>query len=353
MATDNNDGLDFPQFNDLPKEIQLMIWELAVSELRMVWVMPRKTQKTVQVAEDEMEGWIEEWQEHDRQRIPGAIQRNGRSDDEILEDLAEMETWFMMRDPMNEAMQKRNVLNFWSPSPVPSILLACRESFKVASKIYRRAFAHIDGPLLCQTYFDFSRDTLLLCDGFARTDYDSQILEFIEAIDIRSRRRVESLILSADEWDEWDDDTYIFVLASFPALRNLTVIVNHFLHTSIRASSEYDTDLILYHPVDLKHLQSMWMDDFLLHRDDDVYIGSIKRQTGVSQVSENHDLDYIRDCQLGNRHLGLDDSWKLPNIEYRILVSREEKAFLDWVHDQHLRTVERSMQTYGMMLEDY
>lgn len=56
------------------------------------------------------------------------------------------------------------LLGLRSDTPIPSMLLACRESNEVASRFYKPAFTII--PALPQTYFDFDRDTLYLRRNF-------------------------------------------------------------------------------------------------------------------------------------------------------------------------------------------
>lgn len=353
MATDNDDGLQyFPQFNGLPKEIRLLIWEHALPAPRMVWVMQRETTRTVRDIVKDADEWIEEWQV-DRTKIPGSctIPRDGRSDEELLELLSEIEEWIMTCGyDIADDVQDILLPNFRSLFPTPSILLACRESYNIASKSYHRAFAHIDSPELPRnTFFDFTRDTLHIRDdiiyveGQLESSYASDVIVYI---DDESRKRVESLALSSKEWSSWRYDTYTNILARFPALRNLTIIVNYdHYHEAMHL------DPVLYQPVDFDYLAPMWHDQYRQNRDEDIDIPVIKTMRGLGSILDETDREHIRNLHL--RDWDLAEDWELPNIEYKIMISAEEKDFLDWIKEKHVQTVERALRRDGMVLANW
>lgn len=52
------------------------------------------------------------------------------------------------------------MMGFDTGVPIPSLLLACHESFRVASKVYTKSFSALGS--IAQTYFNFELDTLYL-----------------------------------------------------------------------------------------------------------------------------------------------------------------------------------------------
>lgn len=102
----------FPQFSRMPKEIRLLIWEMALPDPRVVTIESKPMKKAA--ADESSRGFFE----------------------------------FM------------SPIGITSDSSPPHILLACREAFSVVSKFYEPVFCIFNS--FPETYFNFDLDTVYL-----------------------------------------------------------------------------------------------------------------------------------------------------------------------------------------------
>jgi hypothetical protein len=118
----------FTKFKDLPKEIRLLIWTFALPGPRVVYLKQYALAADVAMVRDIRAG-----------NIVGTTSLDGIKDD---------------RGGLD------SLWGFRSPTPIPALLLACHESFEVASRSYSRQFSALGA--IPQTYFDFDRDILFI-----------------------------------------------------------------------------------------------------------------------------------------------------------------------------------------------
>ena len=127
-----------------------MIWSFATNVPRIVHLETRRLRMDIEL----------EWWEHVRSDKP--IDGN----DPEHYDNFEIDTQELLRiasrsERLQYTPRPQGLYGFRSES-IPSVLLVCKESYSVASKVYSRAFASLGA--FPQTYFNFELDTLYL-DG--------------------------------------------------------------------------------------------------------------------------------------------------------------------------------------------
>ncbi len=129
------DGPSFRRFAELPCEVRLLIWEAALPGPRVVHLRSARL----------------------------ARYRCGRVRSDIsMFPCAESPLFFdQIPSPYYSKIgPKIDLRGFKSDSPPPTLLFVCRESFKIASKRYQRAFG--TKWSLPEVWFDFKQDTLYL-----------------------------------------------------------------------------------------------------------------------------------------------------------------------------------------------
>ncbi|KAL2074549.1 hypothetical protein VTL71DRAFT_8327 [Oculimacula yallundae] len=120
---------------------------------------------------------------------------------------------------------------FSSPCPRPNLLLACKESYDVASKHYEQAFG--TDHALPQIWFDFHTDVLYLDYDWPRIS-DLGLSE-LECGKVRHlailETTVESFEFEIEELEDYEDYLSAFVLPEFPNLKRLTISKHGPFHT--------------------------------------------------------------------------------------------------------------------------
>lgn len=162
--------MGFALFPDLPLEIRNLIWEHAVPGPRLVEIRQRRLKKTIAEWETENEtGWFED----------------------TPETFSVWERKYIREEP---------IVGIESPCCIPNVLLACRESWKIASRYYHRAFA--SKGTFAQTYFNFDRDILYIRHLNFGPDSSTKYVPLIgwalwnhPMIDVENLQRVEKLAM--------------------------------------------------------------------------------------------------------------------------------------------------------------
>lgn len=130
----------FTRFKELPLEVRLMIWKLAIPGPRIVDLRMKELAMTVG-----------DWKEEEHARIEHPRDRQFDVTRQIIQE--------------NYRHDSQSMPGFWSPCLPPALLLVCQESHHVASEIYTKTFASVAG--IAETYFDSKKDILYLqCDNF-------------------------------------------------------------------------------------------------------------------------------------------------------------------------------------------
>ena len=157
----------FPQFSKLPKELQLLVWEIAVAEPQTLTI------------------------------------KHGLKQD-----------WWKMRRTVTESVE--DVLCCRAEYKTPGFLHACHESRKAGLKLYRPAFeAQLGHPV----YFNFENNLLYIKNWVAGFYFIEFTPKFgVSPNEIQSIRR-----LSVRLMEEVDEETLEFICSSFPGLHDLWI----------------------------------------------------------------------------------------------------------------------------------
>lgn len=167
----------FHKFSELPKELRLTIWELALPG-------PRITLKMAHLKQN---------------RCP-RVRSDANIDTNQFFDVIPQDTY---GGGSHGGFYHRG---FRSGCPSPALFYVCKDSFSVASKRYERVFGSIHK--IPDTWFDFSRDSLY-CDW-------GSLVFLLQYLDPLELERVQSLVL------DWMD-TRLLLQTSFTSAVNQRV----------------------------------------------------------------------------------------------------------------------------------
>jgi hypothetical protein len=132
---------------------------------------------------------------------------------------------------------------------IPALLLACKESHRVAAKVYTQAFGTFGAR--ASTWFSFELDTLYIDDeaivGFERGRYNQECLGF--QFDLS---RVKTLAIGAFEPDIGADTKYYLDwMANFENLENFYIVKSVHNYTDDRSNlvfmDDFDINMVMDH----------------------------------------------------------------------------------------------------------
>jgi hypothetical protein len=220
----------FPQFNRLPLDVRLLIWEATI-EPRIVHLKLCELVECKHILR----------RVHSDIEVPctfgkpiTARQSQGclcsQPYDSDLEDIDE--------DIEYERYRLDSLRGFKSDCQIPSLLLTCRESFSVGSKAYSRSFSSLGS--FPQTYFNFELDTLyldwltypdcgLLLDGLLSSYLCSDELAKIKRLAVDD----DILLHSPESHESFLCD----ILAVFGNVEKFTLVTEHH-RNELRARNE-------------------------------------------------------------------------------------------------------------------
>ncbi|CZR63022.1 uncharacterized protein PAC_12919 [Phialocephala subalpina] len=230
---------EFVYFPRLPLEIRLMIWELALPGPRVVSIKQKPLKRTIGEWEDENN---RTWPVLDRELVPGQKEQEGGN--RAVENITtkrrakrekKARQWVAVSSKLETVeYRKAPMYGMACETPAPNILLACRESYAVVSKLYERCFSC---PLsIPEAYFNFKLDTLYiqydnmswhyrnngvesdfldLWDGFSFGDFDN----------IGRVERLAVLVSHRNGYPSFYEETAQKILRVFPCLKNLYLVL--------------------------------------------------------------------------------------------------------------------------------
>ncbi|KAE8442768.1 hypothetical protein EG329_002856 [Mollisiaceae sp. DMI_Dod_QoI] len=190
----------FSKFSDLPGEIRILIWKIALPNSRIILL------------------------EHRRRKLdPTAEQSTGRIDR----------------------------LGFRSDALPPPILFVSREAYVVASRYYKQAFSNKTGTSVAETYFNFKSDVLYLGPEYLGPQYpnlDVDIRCYQERIKFVVGNELHPHDLSQIEnlaiwWDNFVNgpstiEQYLAdILSHFGNVRNVTIVSKMYCMPGFRDTS--------------------------------------------------------------------------------------------------------------------
>jgi hypothetical protein len=313
----------FPQFSLLPKELRLYIWELSLPGPRVVF----------------LEAWyLKPFNSHcifsDRGVVIDSRQLVGQS-----RELGELHYVTFEDEP--HAIQDEKILDGFGPpwalfglrskSSIP-LLYVCRESYKVTSTYYERAFGTVSA--FPQTWFNFKSDTLYLdfmlpYDTFFRPDYISDDIKRVERLAIFVHPDAETLPIAPQSLSELVHE----LLCVFGNVRELYFVVKRY-NSSDRANlifstikHDFDTAMSLYSkPYNPQ-------EDFEFQSKETDYANTIDNLFMPHLTS----LEAFRVAEVGKHCL---PKYTMPRIESRIITSEQTHQRL--IEAQHGYALERA-----------
>ncbi|TVY41172.1 hypothetical protein LOCC1_G006672 [Lachnellula occidentalis] len=221
------------KFPSLPAEIRCMIWEAALPGPRIVTIRQKVLERT-------LGEWIED------EGLDEELFAGENKDDDML--------------------------GITSDCKPPQILFVCKESYRVASKVYQRAFAMQASAMQAsfpETYFDFKRDILYLrydtlkylALSYEKNPNHPRELDELPdlLINITDLEKVTNLAILVDPYAvdspgnrSYDDATVLTecvadVLAWSGAVSKLTLVVEHYKFED----HDDQSTLLLMDPIDL------------------------------------------------------------------------------------------------------
>jgi hypothetical protein len=343
----------FAKFPELPKEIRLMIWEAALPSGRIVEILQRPLQ--MRVGEWNWPGAPENPSEQDRvdyltEEMPADQGYVGRTSTRIQRmlgyfSLEEVDILvpegYYFEPPSDGDFYIENNLDLpmpgiMSPCPPPSVLFVCRESYEIASEVYKKIFA--THAAFAETYFSPRRDTLYLkYDTFSYITlrvFHNALCPLDSITDVDSLKSVESLAILADpdcgtldyhldgrrnNFTDFVDD----VLSIFRNLKDFTVVLRHFdtLFDDRPDAEPY----IFMDPVDVGELSEKYSNILMKQRSPEEGL-PVALKFPLRRVRVNlEELELRRSVLLINGQ----EPWKIPRIHYKVSISPSFKSHLE------------------------
>ncbi|KAG4440539.1 hypothetical protein IFR05_003955 [Cadophora sp. M221] len=152
VSKPSSDEVSFSRFSDLPFEIRLLIWEATI-EPQIVHLRQRHVSECYHAVESVSSN------RHVADRCTGKPPEKYQGC--LCESHKEgPRKEFDRMDRIRGRPFLHHTMGFDTDVPIPGLLLACQESFHVASKVYTRSFSALGS--IAQTYFNFKTDTLYL-----------------------------------------------------------------------------------------------------------------------------------------------------------------------------------------------
>jgi hypothetical protein len=228
-------GPKFTLFNELPKEIRLLIWEHALPGPRIVYL-----QRHVLRSYDTSRVWSDKSiEDFDDQGRPTFFDMpwEGSSDEDMSYEEGLEDYWDFGRCHLP--------FGFRSQSLPPSLIYVCQESLEVAERFYTKAFG--DNFSFPQTWFDYEMDTLYLDWGW----HDVSGVPFVAADlgDVASEVKHLAIYNSPDDSQsrgmEGPEERLCRILLEFGSLETLTLVNRR------HKPDEKTSDLVFMNPMDL------------------------------------------------------------------------------------------------------
>jgi hypothetical protein len=336
-TTSQTNPLVFHKFNDLPKEIQFMIWENALPGPRLVHIYQKPLKST-----------IKDWE-----RANGATRRSdwflaaGMIDAWEVDWIDEgvMESYYgddlegSTPPTDDDAMKDKRLVGFKSISELLHMALACKDAFDVVSKNYPLAFNCFGS--FAQTFFNFELDTLYIrneniqCfnDGLETMFYtgicghdvigskdDMQKVERL-ALELEVDADGELYLLYFSGLSEW----IVYIMHYFPSLKTLTFVVGHYESDTIGASKD-ESIISLIDPIDVDEA----IDSYNNYDSEPGDFGMLPDELVHPYNVDAYDLDFeVVEVEGLFEHWGMDVSM-VPKIEFKVAITKERKDELDW-----------------------
>ena len=310
----------FPQFSRLPRELRLIIWQMALPGPRVVTIRQKLLQKS-------FSQW---WNEtHDESESVDHQDFGG-------------EAW-------RQIILSGPVFGIKPDNGPPAILSACREAYGVASKFYERVFS-VEHSIK-ETYFDFHLDTLYLrYDDFgSQNNSMGLIIDSVPGLDDEENlKRVERLAILIDPeylgWPGRIEEWLVSLLHRFEGAKNLSLVLQHY-ESADPADNADPVCLIAqmdFRSACLNYSFFVWgqeMEDYLFG----IPVWGQESEDDLLSIPPNFqmkyaDLDLHLVLQMCRASQGLE--YVLPGIEFKIAVSQKENEEWETLQERARRLMD-------------
>lgn len=221
---------------------------------------------------------------------------------------------------------------FHSRCPPPVILEVCRESYRVATRFYRKAFGTSSG--FPEIWFNYDVDTLFLDFGHGTLGKGYYPQYRLSSFGVEDRKRVRYLLLAENEHILSDDEYYqpedwvAQILLHFTGVKKITRSVFGDYYCEHQGD-----EIVLKEPVSLEILQH-WMDKDFNPTDDGAFLSCVRdgcfRGFQLDLVKLKRRVE--RAAEISARSCGIavtQYAITLPEIDYKLAASPAFKAQLD------------------------
>ncbi|KAF4625285.1 hypothetical protein G7Y89_g12887 [Cudoniella acicularis] len=306
----------FKLFPKLPLEIQLMIWEAAASVPRIVYLneyeLPECRHAFRRVRSDrEVPDFCEDPLNDQFCRRKG-IQLC------TIEDAPN--DWELDDEIFDARWQDNDLPDIWPPvglktdSPVPSLFYVCRDSHRVASRLYPRLFPTFGS--LSNIHFNSTVDTLHInADTFLDYGDPQSSVGAIGLVCQEDRAKVQNLSLDSELVEYLDEESYLPWLCEAPTQRGK------------KPRSEF-LERVFLNPVDLDRRFYMF-EHPKYHERHDPY-------------EEVPTLDYflrMKDTEFEAVRLeetkAMEEPWPRPILEHKVVTSETDKRRLESLQKEY------------------
>ena len=372
-------SVSFTCFSELPPEIRLMVWELASLHPRIVHLSKKR------LGVDGDPGW---WRRvRSDKSIDGPIDGPGDDDSDygsFDEDGIDCNTLnldvakkrlltpdatyggnlsraeakaILLRRPHRPGYTPvagwdypQILYGLKSESPVPGTLLACRESFKVASRIYCRAFGSLGA--FPETWFNFSQDTLYLDGLTAGVSYsipghwypDRVVRQLFAADELIRIRKLAVLRpqFGSLYWADLEEDGEQFALHDFiqrwldltPSVDQLTIVDKHYAHQErTMSTNKSNKEVSREQYEDLRFMKSTFDNSEFCWRINGFRIDAALLQRGI-HVDKDSTNVYLERIQRDWESRASGACWQLPKINVEVIASTLDEERL--LHDAYM-----------------
>lgn len=267
-----------------------------------------------------------------------------RSRTELPDSMGRLGHWYT-----EEGYQDARMPGIACQTPTPAILLACKESYNVASKLYQRTFACRGS--IPETYFNFETDTLCLdwytfkmyfagfTTGFSNDAAGLQAWYCFGPNDLKDLSKVERLAVRTNSrehpellWYAEDiEEDIANLMRVFQGVKVLSIIAPSFEDSD--RIDETVPDLQMFDAVNVEGTLDLYKShplEFWDVRDD-----GIDRPAGESDFMETSKKTCLfpevneDQVKLSNEQDG--GYWSIPRIEIKTIVRKEEKEAFEKV----------------------
>ncbi|KAE8454455.1 hypothetical protein EG329_000078 [Mollisiaceae sp. DMI_Dod_QoI] len=342
--------ISFPQFNELPKEIRLAIWEASLPGPRIVDLREKLLKVKIEDFKQHIQKCKSEREQQSNERIDACVDNVATAralrEESWLEHVNSIEIPSHLLEAFTEKRKMEPMHGLKSRCHAPDILFACRESHEVAIRSYELAFDTVASQP--QTWFNFHQDILYLrWDNFNATKsifgrkFDDLMYYIPYVFEEKCQCRIENLALLMNKKGvvkcdvESLEELLASILCAFGGVKNLILVAKHV--GSYSGGEHNYSQLSLHDPIDTDYLEVHHSYPYS-HEED-------RAKMEIIHDIPELDIDWLQVDLEELQRLSEETTeerptpWTVPKIEYKIVVPVSYQPFLHWIEEKRLETL--------------